>query len=115
MRRSIRSGINRIRSTCGLLNKNIPITAGTMLASIMTRIFIMPTIAARGEVGTRDFMVSVLGPRAPAAIRRERREPLAVLEPTGLAAIPVEPPVLEPILLEPPALAGIHPEPLARA
>ena len=51
-----------------LLNKSIPISADTTLVSVMTRIFIINTIAARGKVGIKDSMASVLG-SGPAVIR----------------------------------------------
>ena len=60
MRRSGMRGINAIRITGGLLNKSIPIGADIVLVSVMTRIFIISTIAARGKVGIKDSMASVL-------------------------------------------------------
>jgi len=53
-------GINAIRITGRLLNKNIPIGADIALVSNMTRIFIISTIMARGKVGIKDSMASVL-------------------------------------------------------
>ena len=49
-------GIKTILITGRILNNSIPIGADTMQVSIMTRIFIINTIAARGEVGIRDSM-----------------------------------------------------------
>jgi hypothetical protein len=60
MRRSGMRGINAIRITGGLLNKSIPIGADIAWVSVMTRIFIINTIAAKGEVGTKESMASVL-------------------------------------------------------
>ena len=39
-----------------IFNNSIPIGADTMPVSIMTRIFIISTIVARGEVGIKDSM-----------------------------------------------------------
>ena len=62
MSRSGMRGINTILITGRILNKIIPIGADTTPVSIMTRIFIINTIAARGEGGIKDSMVvAVLG------------------------------------------------------
>jgi hypothetical protein len=52
-------GINAILITGRILNKNIPIGADIASASVMTRIFIISTIAARGKVGIKDSMAPV--------------------------------------------------------
>lgn len=59
MRRSGMRGINAIRITGRLLSKSIPIGADIASVNIMTRIFIISTIAARGKVGIKDSMASV--------------------------------------------------------
>src|SRR5659263_98695 len=60
MRRSGMRGINAILNTGRVLNKGIPIGADIALVSVMTRIFIIRTIAARGKVGIKDSRASVL-------------------------------------------------------
>ena len=47
-------GIRDILITGQIFSDNIPIGADTMLVSIMTGIFIIGTIMARGEVGIKD-------------------------------------------------------------
>ena len=68
-----------------IFSDSIPIGADTMLVSIMTRIFIISTIVARGEVGIKDSMASallgllVLEFKAVVAVRRSRsRRPWGV-------------------------------------
>jgi len=78
-------GINKIRTTTRILRKSIPIGGGIILVSVMTRIFIISTIRARGEVGIKAFMAAQ--PLEPMVRRGAAREPLV------LAAIPREPPV----------------------
>ena len=92
MSRGGRPGINRILITGRVLNKSIPIGAGTMLVSIMTRIFIIPTIVAKGEVGIRDSMASVLLglPALAAILLAPLAQPCVNLEPLVLAAILLE-------------------------
>ena len=69
MRRSGMRGINAIRITGRLLNKSIPIGADIASVSVMTRIFIISTIAARGKVGIKDSMASVRRrPPAPTCV-----------------------------------------------
>ena len=53
-------GINTIRITGRILIKSIPIGADIALVSVMTKIFIIRTIVARGKVGIKDSMESVL-------------------------------------------------------
>ena len=53
-------GINTILITGRVLIKSTPIGADIALVSVMTRIFIIRTIAARGEVGIKDSRASVL-------------------------------------------------------
>ena len=60
MRRSGMLGINAILITGVILNKSIPIGADITLVSVMTRIFTISTIAARGKVGIKDSRASVL-------------------------------------------------------
>ena len=60
MRRSGMRGINAILITGRILIKSIPIGADIASASVMTRIFIINTITARGEVGIKDSRASVL-------------------------------------------------------
>ena len=43
-----------------ILNKSIPIGADITLVSVMTRIFTISTIVARGEAGIKDSMAFVL-------------------------------------------------------
>jgi hypothetical protein len=52
-------GINAIRITGRILNKSIPIGADIGLVRVMTRIFIISTIAARVEAGIKDSKASV--------------------------------------------------------
>jgi len=47
-------GINATLITGRILNKGIPIGGDIASASVMTRIFIINTIAARVEVGIKD-------------------------------------------------------------
>ena len=49
-------GIRDILITGQIFSDSIPIGADTKLVSIMTRIFIINTIAAKGEVGIKDSM-----------------------------------------------------------
>lgn len=53
-------GIRDILITGQIFSDNIPIGADTTLVSIMTGIFIIGTIVARGEVGIKDFMAVAL-------------------------------------------------------
>ena len=58
-----RGGISGIRDsliTGKIFSDSIPIGADTKLVSVMTRIFITGTIAARVQVGIKDSMASVL-------------------------------------------------------
>ena len=87
MRRSGMRGINAILITGGILNKSIPIGADIALVSVMTRIFIINTIAARGKVGIKDSMASVL------------LEPLLVMTFVLLGPGPDVRPGLEPLVL----------------
>ena len=107
MRRSGMRGINTILITGRLLNKSIPIGADIALVSVMTRIFIISTIVARGKVGIKDSMASVL------------LEPLLVMASVppgapGPGVRPLEPLVLASVPLEPLVLASIR-EPLVLA
>jgi len=54
------SGIREILITGKIFSDSIPIGANTKLVSVMTRIFITGTIAARVQVGIKDSMASVL-------------------------------------------------------
>ena len=62
------------RITGKIFSDSIPIGANTRLVSIMTRIFITGTIAARVQVGIKDSMASV--PQGPWSWRTT--EPLVV-------------------------------------
>ena len=53
-------GIRVILIIGQIFSDSIPIGADTKLVSIMTRIFIINTIAARGKVGIKDSMAFVL-------------------------------------------------------
>jgi len=90
-------GISAILSTGGILNKSIPIGADIALVRLMTRIFIINTIAARGKAGSKDSMAFGL------------LEPLVlgfvVLELLFLAFVLKEPLVLVFVALEPQVLA----------
>jgi hypothetical protein len=130
MRRIGMRGINAILITGGILNKSIPIGADIASVSVMTRIFIISTIAARGEVGIKDSMGSVLlypplvmgfvlpGPLALASVREPlvltfidlQQLVLAIRDPELLV---LEPPVLACVPQEPPALASVR-EPLVQ-
>jgi hypothetical protein len=87
-------GINAIRITGRLLNKNIPIGADIASASVMTRIFIINIIAAKAKVGIKDT-------KAPARRQRLRarvsaRGPLRAMtfgprQPLAAAVLPLVP------------------------
>ena len=109
MSRGGRPGINSILNTGRILNKSIPITVGTMLVRLMTRIFIIPTIVARGKAGIRDTMASVrlgtaqgVSPRGAAGLtsrvsvlvdplRSSRASALVEPPPTSRVSVLVEP------------------------
>ena len=76
-------GTDKILITGRILIKSIPIGADITLVSIMTRIFIINTIVARGKGGIKASMASVL------------------LEPLVLAFVALEPLVLAFVLVEP--------------
>jgi hypothetical protein len=61
-------GINAILITGRLLNKSIPIGADIALVSVMTRIFIINTIAGTGRGGIKDSMATV--PQQPLLVER---------------------------------------------
>ena len=60
-------GIRDIRITGIIFSDSILTGADTTLVSIMTRIFIISTIVARGEVGIKDSMAFVL-PEPPVLV-----------------------------------------------
>ena len=80
-------GINAIRITGRILNKSIPIGGDTRLAGIMTRIFIISTIAARVEVGIKDSKAAV--PRQPLQVQAA-----VLLEPMVPASVTRKPEVV---------------------
>ena len=88
-------GINKILITGRILNKSIPIGADIALVSVMTRIFIINTIVARGEVGIKDSMAFVLPRLLVQAFVALEHPALAfvLLKPLDLAILP------EPLLL----------------
>ena len=104
MRRTIMCGISAILITGKILSKGIPIGGDIGPVGIMTRNFIISTIAARVEVGIKDSKAAV------------PRQPLLVLasvlpEPMPLASVTPEPrvvPAYKPP--ESPAAAFVTPE-----
>ena len=95
-----RGGISGIRDsliTGKVFSNSIPIGADTKLVSVMTRIFITGTIAARVQVGIKDSMASVL------------------LEPLVMAYKPLEPLGLAFMRPGPLGLASVNPEKLLLA
>ncbi len=105
-------GIRDIRITGIIFSASILIGLTTMLASIMTRIFIIGTIVARGEVGIKASMAFVL--LVPLVLA------FILLEARGLLSVPRGQPVLafdilrQPVLgfdiLKPPELLSGLPE-----
>jgi hypothetical protein len=84
-------GIRDIRITGIIFSDSILIGADTMLVSIMTRIFIIGTIMARGQVGIRDSMAFVLlGPTVLPFVLPELLVPVfKALEPRVLGFVPL--------------------------
>lgn len=80
-------GINAILTTGRILNKSIPIGGDTGLAGIMTRSFIISTIAARVAVGIKDSKAAV--PRQPLPVLAS-----VLLEPMALASVTRKPRVV---------------------
>ena len=135
------SGIRGILNTGKVFSDSIPIGADTKLVSVMTRIFITGTIAARVQVGIKDSMASVLleppglasAPQEPLVLAFMRPGPLVMayklLQPLvvgflprkrlmgmlATASDPQEPLVLASVLLEPLVLASVNPEKLLLA
>jgi hypothetical protein len=95
-------GIRDIRITGIIFSDSILIGANTELGSIMTRIFMISTIGARGEVGIKVSM---------AFVPLELLVLAFVLEHPPLVFIALEPPVLVFAILKPLDLF-ILPEPL---
>src|SRR5664280_2724604 len=94
-------GINKIRITCRVLHKSIPITVGTMLVRLMTRIFIMPTIVARGKAGIRDSMASVLEPPVLTSVVDQELLLTSVVDPELLQTPVVGPELLLTSVVDP--------------
>ena len=69
MRRSGVRGINATRFTGKISSGSIPIGPDTNPASVMTRIFIIATIMARGKVGIEASMAFVLPKMLVMAVR----------------------------------------------
>ena len=129
MRRSGLRGISETLITGKLSSSSTPIGLDTKPASVMTRIFIISTIVARGKVGIKDSVAFVLlEPPVPASILLERLRARAFVLPERLrvrVSIPRRPPApafrpLGPLVLafarlRPPALALGLPEPLVPA
>ena len=81
--------------------------ADTRLVSTMTRIFIIGTIVARGEVGTKDPM-ALVPKEAPVLAIVPKGPPVLAIVPKGppvLAFVPKEPPVQAFVPKGPPVLA----------
>jgi hypothetical protein len=105
-------GINKILITGRILNKSIPIGADIALVSVMTRIFIINTIVARGEAGIKDSMAFVLLKLPDLAILPEPLLLVFVLPSLLVQAfMALEQPAMAFVLLKLPDLA-ILPEPL---
>jgi hypothetical protein len=119
-------GINKILITCRILNKSIPIGADIAWVSVMTRIFTINTIVARGKAGIKDSMAFALPRLLVQAFMALEQPALAfvLLKPLDLAILP------EPLLLvfalprllvqafmalEQPALVLVNLRPLVRA
>ena len=121
MRRSGMRGINAILITGRLLNKSIPIGADITLVSVMTRIFIINTIAARGKVGIKDSMAS--GPATPPAHHSSRTPPVRACirfrprsgarpaQPTGPGVRPHNQPLVLAMPRRPPAHTSVRTSP----
>ena len=97
------SGIREILITGKIFSDSIPIGADTKLVSVMTRIFITGTIAARVQVGIKDSMASVL--LEPLVMASKPLGPLvpafAPKEPLVMASKPLEPLAVAFLLLKP--------------
>ncbi len=112
------SGIRDILITGKTFSDSIPIGADTKLVSVMTRIFITGTIAARVQVGIKDSMASVLPESLVMAYKPQ--DPLVVafllLKPLmgmlATASVPLGPLVLGSAPQEPLVLAFMRPGPL---
>jgi len=113
-----RGGISGIRDsliTGKVFSNSIPIGADTKLVSVMTRIFITGTIAARVQVGIKDSMASVL--LEPLVMAYKPLEPLVVafllLKPLrgmlAMASVPLGPPVMTSVNPEKPLMARRNP------
>ena len=102
MRRGGMRGIRDILNTGIILSDSILNGADTRLVSTMTRIFIIGTIVARGEVGTKDPMALV-----------PKEAPVLAIVPKGppvLAFVPKEAPVLAIVPKEAPVQAFVPKE-----
>jgi len=102
MRRGGIRGIRDILNTGIILSDSILNGADTRLVSTMTRIFIIGTIVARGEVGTKDPMALV-----------PKEAPVLAIVPKGppvLAFVPKEAPVLAIVPKEAPVQAFVPKE-----
>ena len=105
------SGIREILITGKIFSDSIPIGADTKLVSVMTRIFITATIAARVQVGIKDSMASVL--LGPLVMASKPLEPLVaaflllkrLMGMLAAASVPLGPLVL----------ASVNPEKLLQA
>jgi len=99
-------GTNTIRITGRILNKSFPIGADTIMVSVTTRIFMISTTAARGEVGIKDSRASVL--LEPLVL------PVMTLKPLVMAVLPLKPPALAFVALKPLVQAFRNLEPLVQ-
>ena len=102
MRRGGIRGIRDILNTGIILSDSILNGADTRLVGTMTRIFIIGTIVARGEVGTKDPMALV-----------PKEAPVLAIVPKGppvLAFVPKEAPVLAIVPKEAPVQAFVPKE-----
>jgi hypothetical protein len=107
MRRGGIRGIRDILNTGIILSDSILNGADTRLVSTMTRIFIIGTIVARGEVGTKDPM-ALVPKEAPVLAIVPKGPPVLAIVPKGppvLAFVPKEPPVQAFVPKGPPVLA----------
>jgi hypothetical protein len=107
MRRGGIRGIRDILNTGIILSDSILNGADTRLVGTMTRIFIIGTIVARGEVGIKDSMAFV--PKEPPvlavmALQQPVMEFIALEQPL-LAVMALQQPVMEFMALEQPLLA----------
>ncbi len=113
MRRGGIRGIRDILNTGIILSDSILNGADTRLVSTMTRIFIIGTIVARGEVGTKDPM-ALVPKEAPVLAIVPKEPPVQAFVPKGPPVLPIVlkgPPVLAFVPKGPPVLAFVPKEP----